>query len=125
MEALYSKLYYHLQVSKRTKLFNDRLNHCIDLMQILNQHLNDKKHTRLEWIIIFLIAIEAGAALGIFSLAKDVIDTLYEYATSTKKWRYLTPAASLEIVLYNLIDSVFTVLLLVYFMNIGINEIFK
>jgi len=79
LEALYSKLYYHLSVSKRTKLFNDKLNHCIDLMQILNQHLNDKKHTRLEWIIIGLITIEVAVALGIVTLVKDVIVTVVEY----------------------------------------------
>jgi uncharacterized Rmd1/YagE family protein len=51
-------------------------------MQILNQHLNDKKHTRLEWIIIILIAIEACAALGLLGLAKDVINVLYEHMTN-------------------------------------------
>jgi len=48
-------------------------------MQILNQHLNDKKHTRLEWIIIWLIAIEAAAALGIVTLVKDVFVAVVEY----------------------------------------------
>lgn len=38
---------------------------------------------------------------------------------------FLTPVALFEIVFYNLIDIVITVLLLVYFMNIGTNEIFK
>ncbi len=73
LESLYSQTYYHLSVSKRTRLFNNRLNDCIDLMQILKEHLNDKKHTRLEWIIIGLIAIEASAALGLFDFIKTLI----------------------------------------------------
>lgn len=84
LESLYLKLYYHLSVSKRTKLFNDKLNHCIDLMQILNQHLNEKKHTRLEWIIIILIAIEAAAALGLIKLAKDVVSSVADYIIESR-----------------------------------------
>ena len=79
LELLYTKLYHHLSVSKRTNTFNDKLNHCIDLMQILNQHLNEKKHTRLEWIIIGLIAIEAAAALGILELFKELFVYLIQF----------------------------------------------
>ena len=42
-------------------------------MEVLKSHLTDKKHTRLEWIIIGLIAIEASAALGIFDFIKKII----------------------------------------------------
>lgn len=72
LEALYSQLYSHLSISKRTRLFNERLNHCVDLMEILKQHLNDKKHTRLEWIIIGLITIEVLIALDFFEILKNI-----------------------------------------------------
>lgn len=45
--TMYDQLYVYLSVDKRVRLFNERVNHCIDLMEILKQNLNDKKHTRL------------------------------------------------------------------------------
>jgi uncharacterized Rmd1/YagE family protein len=75
--VMYEELYAYLSISKRTKLFNERLNHCVDLMEITKQHLSDNKHTRLEWIIIGLITIEVLIGLGIFDALKvTVIDTL-------------------------------------------------
>jgi uncharacterized Rmd1/YagE family protein len=70
LELLYSELSSYLSIAKRTRLFNERLNHCIDLMEILKQHLTDNKHTRLEWIIIGLITIEVLIGLGIFDFLK-------------------------------------------------------
>ena len=73
LEQLYTRLYTYLMIGKRTRLYNDRLNHCIDLMQILKQQLSDSKHTRLEWIIIALIAIEVSIALGFLDLIKSIL----------------------------------------------------
>jgi uncharacterized Rmd1/YagE family protein len=42
-------------------------------MQILKQHFSDKKHTRLEWIIIGLITIEVMIALGLLDLIKNLV----------------------------------------------------
>jgi required for meiotic nuclear division protein 1 len=58
LEKLYSRTIRYLDISKRTKVFNEKLNNCLDLMQILKSHLNDEKHTRLEWFIILLIMLE-------------------------------------------------------------------
>jgi len=72
LEYLYTQLYSHMSISKRTKLFNERLNHCVDLMQLVKQHLTDNKHTRLEWIIIGLIAIEVLIGLGVLDFLKKI-----------------------------------------------------
>jgi glutathione synthase len=77
LEFLYSQLYSHFLISKRTKLFNDRLNHCIDLMNLLKQHLTDNKHTRLEWIIIWLITIEVLIAFGLLDMVKYLVVYLF------------------------------------------------
>ena len=77
--AMYEELGAYLSITKRTKLFNERLNHCIDLMQILKQHLSDNKHTRLEWIIIGLITIEVLIGLGIFDAFKSGSFIVFEF----------------------------------------------
>ena len=59
LEKLYTHANTYLDIKKRTHVFNEKLNYCIDLMRILESKLNDKKHTRLEWFIISLITIEA------------------------------------------------------------------
>ena len=68
LEKLYTRSNSFLDIKKRTDVFNQKLNFCIDLMRILEANLNDKKHIRLEWIIIVLISIEA--VIGMLSLFK-------------------------------------------------------
>ncbi|KAI7694703.1 hypothetical protein SSS_03937 [Sarcoptes scabiei] len=58
LEKLFLATYSHLNISKRTKVMNEKLNHCIELMDLLSNHLNDIHHVRLEWMIIILILIE-------------------------------------------------------------------
>ncbi|KAI2804359.1 hypothetical protein BLOT_003341 [Blomia tropicalis] len=58
LERLFSATYSHLNINKRTKVMNEKLNHCIELMDLLSAHLNDIHHVRLEWMIIVLIMIE-------------------------------------------------------------------
>jgi required for meiotic nuclear division protein 1 len=65
LEKLYTRTNSLLDIRKRTHVFNEKLNYCIDLMRILEANLNDKKHIRLEWIIILLISVEA--CIGILS----------------------------------------------------------
>lgn len=77
LEPLYSQLVAYLMIPKRTRLFNDKLNHCIDLMGILKQHLSDKHHVRLEWIIIWLIFVEVLIGLDVFVLVKKFIVYLF------------------------------------------------
>ena len=39
---------------------NDKLNHCVELADLITSHLNDKHHVRLEWMIIILIMVEVS-----------------------------------------------------------------
>lgn len=58
MEKLFMATHSYLNINKRTKVMNEKLNHCIELMDLLSSHLNDNHHVRLEWMIIVLIMIE-------------------------------------------------------------------
>lgn len=60
LESLFNKTCHVLSVHKRTKLINEKLNHCYEIMQLLSNHLNDEHHTRLEWMIIILIMVEVA-----------------------------------------------------------------
>lgn len=77
LEPLYSQLVAYFTIPKRTRLFNDKLNHCIDLMGIIKQHLSDKHHVRLEWIIIWLIFVEVLIGLDVFVLLKKSVAYLF------------------------------------------------
>ncbi|KPM09856.1 DUF155 domain containing protein, partial [Sarcoptes scabiei] len=44
LEKLFLATYSHLNISKRTKVMNEKLNHCIELMDLLSNHLNDIHH---------------------------------------------------------------------------------
>ena len=60
LEALYLQIYNYLSISRRTKVMNEKLNHCIELAELISTNLNDKHHIRLEWMIIILIMVEVG-----------------------------------------------------------------
>ncbi|XP_049767533.1 required for meiotic nuclear division protein 1 homolog [Schistocerca cancellata] len=57
-EALYQQMCSYFSISRRTRVMNEKLNHCFELVELLSSHLNDQHHTRLEWMIIALIMIE-------------------------------------------------------------------
>ncbi|KAK3861339.1 hypothetical protein Pcinc_044504 [Petrolisthes cinctipes] len=63
LEQLYRRTSDHLSVSKRTSVMNVKLNHCLELMELLKSHLNDRHSARLEWIIIILIMVEVAFEL--------------------------------------------------------------
>eukprot|EP00088_Acartia_fossae_P051217 TRINITY_DN5754_c0_g1_i4.p1 TRINITY_DN5754_c0_g1~~TRINITY_DN5754_c0_g1_i4.p1 ORF type:complete len:468 (-),score=102.94 TRINITY_DN5754_c0_g1_i4:422-1825(-) len=60
LENLFLSTCSHLAVGKRTKIVNEKLNHCLELMELVSNHLSTEHGARLEWIIIILIAIEIG-----------------------------------------------------------------
>ena len=60
LENLYMATCSHLAVAKRTKIVNEKLSHCLELMELISTHLSNEHGSRLEWIIIVLIAIEIG-----------------------------------------------------------------
>ncbi|XP_052801407.1 required for meiotic nuclear division protein 1 homolog isoform X1 [Mya arenaria] len=58
LEPLYRETFNYLSVSKRIKVYNERLSYCSEILQLLSSQQNDAHHVRLEWIIIILILIE-------------------------------------------------------------------
>lgn len=48
----------YLEVDERAALLNRRLQVIRELLDVLTAQLNDSNSTRLEWIVIWLIAIE-------------------------------------------------------------------
>ncbi|KAL5017017.1 hypothetical protein ScPMuIL_006606 [Solemya velum] len=67
LEHLYQKTCSQLNISRRTRVMNERLGYCCSIMELLKEHLGDIHHTRLEWMIIILILFEV-----IFELQKMV-----------------------------------------------------
>lgn len=57
-EVLFTTLTSFLNIRKRTSVINEKLNNCCELMNLLANHMNDKHHLRLEWMIIVLILVE-------------------------------------------------------------------
>uniref|UniRef100_A0A1B6LNY5 DUF155 domain-containing protein n=1 Tax=Graphocephala atropunctata TaxID=36148 RepID=A0A1B6LNY5_9HEMI len=58
LETLYLQLCSYFSISRRTRVMNEKLNHCMELVELLTSHLSDRHHVRLEWMIIILIMIE-------------------------------------------------------------------
>lgn len=58
LENLYSHTNNHFNISKRTRVMNEKINHCVELADLITSNLNDIHHVRLEKIIIYLILIE-------------------------------------------------------------------
>ncbi len=58
MYSLYKKVFNYFTIAKRTKVLNERLNFSLELISVIEASLNEKKHVRLEWIIIILICAE-------------------------------------------------------------------
>ncbi|XP_076181064.1 required for meiotic nuclear division protein 1 homolog isoform X2 [Ptiloglossa arizonensis] len=60
LEILYHHTCAYFNITKRTKVINEKLNHCVELVGILSSHLSDCHHIRLEWMIIILIMVEVA-----------------------------------------------------------------
>ncbi|XP_032671924.1 glutathione synthetase-like [Odontomachus brunneus] len=60
LEGLYQQICGYFSITKRTRVMNERLNHCVELVSILSSHLSDRHHVRLEWMIIILIMVEVA-----------------------------------------------------------------
>ncbi|XP_028047226.1 required for meiotic nuclear division protein 1 homolog [Monomorium pharaonis] len=60
LENLYQQTCGYFSIAKRTRVMNERLNHCLELVSILSSHLSDRHHVRLEWMIIVLIMVEVA-----------------------------------------------------------------
>lgn len=60
LERLYQQTCSYFNIAKRTRVINEKLTHCVELVGILSTHLSDRHHIRLEWMIIILIMVEVG-----------------------------------------------------------------
>ncbi|KAF6019635.1 hypothetical protein EB796_022054 [Bugula neritina] len=58
LERLYKQSQSYFNISNRTRVMNNKLSHCMDLVDLLRDHLNTKHEVRLEWMIIILILVE-------------------------------------------------------------------
>lgn len=58
LEQLYAQACRYFSIQSRTKVMNEKLNHCVELADLISANLNDIHHIRLEWMIIILIMVE-------------------------------------------------------------------
>nr|XP_020031596.1 required for meiotic nuclear division protein 1 homolog isoform X2 [Castor canadensis] len=58
LEELYDKTCQFLSITRRVKVMNEKLQHCMELTDLMRNHLTEKRALRLEWMIVILITIE-------------------------------------------------------------------
>ncbi|CAK7300362.1 Required for meiotic nuclear division protein 1 homolog [Vulpes lagopus] len=64
LEQLYDKTCQFLSITRRVKVMNEKLQHCMELTDLMRNHLTEKRALRLEWMIVILITIEVMFELG-------------------------------------------------------------
>ncbi|XP_052386332.1 required for meiotic nuclear division protein 1 homolog isoform X1 [Carassius gibelio] len=67
LEQLYDKTCQFLNINRRVKVMNEKLQHCTELTDLMRNHLSEKHSLRLEWMIVILITIEV-----MFELARVI-----------------------------------------------------
>uniref|UniRef100_A0A672NK36 DUF155 domain-containing protein n=1 Tax=Sinocyclocheilus grahami TaxID=75366 RepID=A0A672NK36_SINGR len=67
LEQLYDKTCQFLNINRRVKVVNEKLQHCTELTDLMRNHLSEKHSLRLEWMIVILITIEV-----MFELARVI-----------------------------------------------------
>uniref|UniRef100_T1H4N9 DUF155 domain-containing protein n=1 Tax=Megaselia scalaris TaxID=36166 RepID=T1H4N9_MEGSC len=60
LENIYLSVCNYFSIPRRTKVMNEKINHCLELAELVSHNLNDAHHIRLEWMIIILIMVEVG-----------------------------------------------------------------
>ncbi|XP_050667348.1 required for meiotic nuclear division protein 1 homolog isoform X2 [Leptidea sinapis] len=58
LERLYSNTVAYFTIPRRTRVLNERLSHCVELLELLSSWAADRHHVRLEWMVIALIMAE-------------------------------------------------------------------
>ncbi|XP_060806733.1 required for meiotic nuclear division protein 1 homolog isoform X2 [Amyelois transitella] len=58
LEKLYSSTVAYFTIPRRTRVLNERLAHCVELLELLSSWAADRHHVRLEWMVIALILAE-------------------------------------------------------------------
>lgn len=69
LEPLYAAARTYLEITQRVDLVNQRVAVLSDLLEMLKDHLNSMHGEYLEWIIIWLIAIEI--LIGVITIVFD------------------------------------------------------
>uniref|UniRef100_A0A8C8F8W3 DUF155 domain-containing protein n=1 Tax=Oncorhynchus tshawytscha TaxID=74940 RepID=A0A8C8F8W3_ONCTS len=64
LEMLYDKTCQFLNINRRVKVVNEKLQHCTELTDLMRNHLSEKHSLRLEWMIVILITIEVLFEVG-------------------------------------------------------------
>lgn len=64
LEELYDKTCRFLSITRRVKVMNEKLQHCMELTDLMRNHLTEKRTLRLEGMIVILITIEVMFELG-------------------------------------------------------------
>src|SRR5690606_161638 len=64
VEAIYKMTIEDLDLNKRADILNNRLQILHDMFELLGNEINHRHSTILEWIIIFLIAVEVVQTLS-------------------------------------------------------------
>jgi hypothetical protein len=71
LHPLYTAVREYLEIKPRIQVLNERCQVFLDLGEILSDSINDKKMTRITWIVIFLIVI---------SICVTVLEVLLRFA---------------------------------------------
>ncbi|KAA0193161.1 hypothetical protein HAZT_HAZT008834 [Hyalella azteca] len=58
LELLYKRTSNYLSIARRTEVMSDKLNNCVQLLELLKNYHGEEQSHRLERIIIYLIIIE-------------------------------------------------------------------
>jgi len=56
---------------------NEKLQHCMELTDLMRNHLNEKRALRLEWMIVILITIEVGGFFPHYHAENVIINAIY------------------------------------------------
>ncbi|KAL4705846.1 hypothetical protein ACJJTC_019281 [Scirpophaga incertulas] len=78
LERIYSSTVAYFTIPRRTRVLNERLSHCVELLELVSQWAADRHHVRLEWMIIILIMVEVAFELLHF----------FERRVVSRGWRY-------------------------------------
>ncbi|XP_022105123.1 required for meiotic nuclear division protein 1 homolog [Acanthaster planci] len=58
LDELYNKTCHFYSIGRRTRVINEKLNHCSELVELMRTHLSERHSLKLEWMIILLIGVE-------------------------------------------------------------------